>query len=837
MPEDSPDTLFVIGGPEAADSLNPEEGDQDSAHPEIPEVLPLLPVRDIVVFPYMILPLFVGREKSVAAADAALAGDRHLLVLAQKDEKTEDPGPDELHQTGTVALIMRMLKMPDGRLKVLVQGVARARVTGFVQEETHQAARIELLPEREAAEPAPPGPENEALIRNAREQSERILALRGAASPEILSVLSGLSEPGRLADLIASNLRMKVADAQRILETGDPVERLRLINDQLAKEVEVATMQAKIQSMAKEGMDKAQKDFFLREQMKAIRRELGEDEEAADELEEIRAALDKAAPPPEVRKEADKQLRRLSSMHPDSSEATVIRTYLDWIVELPWRKASRDRLDIAKAQAILDEDHYDLAKVKERILEYLSVRKLNPAMKGPILCFVGPPGVGKTSLGRSIARALGRKFVRVSLGGMRDEAEIRGHRRTYIGAMPGRIVQGIKTAGARNPVFVLDEVDKLGADFRGDPSSALLEVLDPEQNHAFSDHYLNVPFDLSKAMFLCTANSLDTIPDALLDRMETIRIPGYTEQEKIAIARAYLLPRQAKANGLKPRDLAFSDEALSRTIREYTREAGLRNLEREIGAVCRKLARRKAEGQKGPFRVTARTLDSFLGAPRFKDDEMEKVLTPGVALGLAWTPYGGEILHIEASTMPGKGKLTLTGKLGEVMKESAQAALSFARSRADRFGIDPDFLDKTDIHIHVPAGATPKDGPSAGVTLVTALISALTNTSVCADICMTGEVTLRGRVLPVGGVKEKILAALAHGMARVVMPVQNRRDLEDIPAELRKKLDVRFVEHVDEIWPLAAITTGTVRPDHAPEKQPKAKPAPRKAAPPATPAA
>jgi ATP-dependent Lon protease len=841
MPDEPLDSLFVIAGPKDADALNPDEGAQDPGHPEIPEVLPLLPVRDIVVFSYMILPLFVGREKSVAAVDAALASGRHLLILAQKDEKTDDPGPDELYATGSVGLIMRMLKMPDGRLKVLVQGVARARVTQFLLDGTHPAARIEIIPEQQAPEPGPLSPENEALIRNAREQSEHILALRGAASPEILSVLAGVSEPGRLADLIASNLRMKVADAQRILETEDPILRLRLINDQLAKEVEVATMQAKIQATAKEGMDKAQKDFFLREQMKAIRRELGEDEEAADELEELTRALDKAGPPPEVRKEADKQMKRLSNMHPDSSEATVIRTYLDWIGELPWKKASRDRLDIAKAQAILDQDHYDLAKVKERILEYLSVRKLNPGMKGPILCFVGPPGVGKTSLGRSIARALGRRFVRVSLGGMRDEAEIRGHRRTYIGAMPGRIIQGVKTAGTRNPVFVLDEVDKLGADFRGDPASALLEVLDPEQNHAFSDHYLNVPFDLSKAMFLCTANSLDTIPDALLDRMETIRIPGYTEQEKIAIARTYLLPRQAKSNGLKEADLGFSDEALSRAIREYTREAGLRNLEREIGSVCRKLARRKAEGEKGPFRVTTRTLETYLGAPRFKDDEMEQVLPPGVALGLAWTPYGGEILHIEASTMPGKGKLTLTGKLGEVMKESAQAALSFARSRADRFGIDPDFLDKTDIHIHVPAGATPKDGPSAGVTLVTALISALTNTSVCADLCMTGEVTLRGRVLPVGGIKEKILAAAAHGMSRVAMPLQNRRDLEDIPAELRKKLDVTFVEHVDEIWPLAAITTGTVRPDHAPpakaeqdrtpkpKAQAKAKPTPAKA--------
>jgi ATP-dependent Lon protease len=693
-----------------------------------------------------------------------------------------------------------MLKMPDGRLKVLVQGISRARVTEFTAVAPYTTARVEPIEEPEPSEEFTL--EQEALLRASREQSEKILTLRGLPSSDIMGVLNSVNDPGRLSDLIASNLRMKVEDAQRILECIAPMDRLNLVNEQLVKEVEVASMQAKIQSMAKEGMDRAQKDFFLREQMKAIRRELGEAEDG-DELDELARALERAGLPVEVKKEADKQFKRLASMHPDSSEATVVRTYLDWIVDLPWKTRSRDRLDIKKARQILDEDHYDLEKVKERILEYLSVRKLNPKMKGPILCFVGPPGVGKTSLGRSIARALGRKFNRMSLGGMRDEAEIRGHRRTYIGAMPGRIIQAIKQAGTMNPVLMLDEVDKIGSDFRGDPSSALLEVLDPEQNVAFSDHYLNVPYDLSKVMFICTANVLDTIPAALLDRMEVIRLPGYTEQEKLKIARRYLLPRQARENGLKPRDISLPDPVLLKIAREYTREAGLRNLEREIGSVCRKLARRKAEGEKGPFRVTAQTVQKLLGVPTYLEDEREKELVPGVAVGLAWTPYGGSVLHIEATTMPGKGTLMTTGKLGEVMKESAQAALSYARSRATALGIDPDFAEKRDIHIHVPAGATPKDGPSAGITLVTALLSALTGTSVASDLAMTGEITLRGRVLPVGGIKEKILAAVAHGMKRVVIPAQNRKDLEDVPAELRRKIEVITIEHIDEIWAIA----------------------------------
>ena len=804
MSDEKPTVILLNDGlPEGADV---EGGaDPDNAQVEIPSELPVLPVRDIVIFNYMILPLFVGREKSVGAVDAALNTNRFILILTQKDEKVDEPTQDDLYTMGTVGMIMRMLKMPDGRLKVLVQGLTRARVKNFTEGDKYQEAEIELLADKPALEP---GPEVEALMRAAREQTEKIMQLRGVASPDVSQVLNSVDEPGKLADLIASNLRVKVEDAQGILECEEPIERLKMVNDQLVKELEVASMQHKIQSMAKEGMDKAQKDFFLREQMKAIKKELGEGGDESEELEELRAALDKAGMPKDVKAEADKQLRRLESMHSDSSEAGVIRTYLDWMVELPWKKASKDRIDIKAAQKILNDDHYDLDKVKERILEYLSVRKLNPKMKGPILCFVGPPGVGKTSLGRSIARSLGRKFVRMSLGGMRDEAEIRGHRRTYIGSMPGRIIQSIKQAGTKNPVIMLDEIDKVGSDFRGDPSSALLEVLDPEQNNTFQDHYLNVPFDLSKVMFICTANVLDTIPGPLRDRMEIIRIPGYTENDKIKIARKYLLPRQLEENGLKPEDATISDAILRKVVREYTREAGLRNLEREVGSVCRKLARRKAEGESGPFRVTPNQIPKMLGVPTYRDDETEKELPPGVATGLAWTPFGGEMLHVEVSTMPGKGKLTLTGKLGDVMKESAQAAVSFARSRAETLGIDPDFAEKNDLHIHVPAGATPKDGPSAGVTLVTALISALTGKPVAPDLAMTGEITLRGRVLPVGGIKEKILAAVSRGMKKVLIPKGNDKDLSEIPPELRRKIDIQTVDLIDEIWPQAQAEAG-----------------------------
>ena len=782
------------------------EGGLTAAMQSIPDTLPVLPERDVVIFNYMILPLFIGREKSVQAVDAALKNGRHLLVCAQKEEGTEDPGPDDLYTVGTVVQVMRMLKMPDSRVKILVQGVSRARVRSFSQVEPFLEAHIETLPETTPKI----DPTVEALLRSVREQSEKVLSLRGLSSPDVLAVLQGVDDPGRLADLIAANMRMKTADAQRILEAEDPLDRLMLVNTQLQREVEVATVQARIQSSAREGMDKAQKDYFLREQLKAIRTELGDkDEEGEEELETLKAALNKAGLPKDVRKEADKQLRRLAGMHADSSEANVVRTYLDWLVELPWKKLSRDRLDIAYAKQILDEDHCGLEKVKDRILEFLSVRKLNPQSKGPILCFAGPPGVGKTSLGRSIARALGRKFQRLSLGGMHDEAEIRGHRRTYIGAMPGRIIQSLKQAGTRNPVVVLDEVDKLGSDFRGDPSSALLEVLDPEQNHTFSDHYLNVPFDLSKVMFLCTANHLETIPAALRDRMEVITLPGYTMQEKAEIARKHLLPKKIKENGLEERDVILEAAALEKVIKEYTREAGLRNLERELSSICRKLARRKAEGKKGPFRVDVADVEKLLGAPRFIEDEKEKKLMPGMALGLAWTPAGGEVLTVEATVMKGKGGLTLTGQLGDVMKESAQAALSYIRSRADDLGVNPSFVSEFDIHVHVPAGATPKDGPSAGVTLTTALISALSGRRVRADLCMTGEITLQGRVLPVGGIKEKILAGVARGLKHVIIPWQNTKDLEDVPKELLKRIAVHPVHHYDELLPLVFEDKGS----------------------------
>lgn len=772
---------------------------------DLPSVLPVLPVRDVVIFNYMIISLYVGRERSVHAIEAALSASRHLLVLTQKDEQLENPGPEDLHTHGTVVNIMRMLKMPDGRLKVLVQGVSRATVKDFAPDEEgnnpYLAARIDLTPEQE---PFKGSIESEALMRTAREESEKLLNLRNISSPDVSAVLSGVDHPGRLADLIAANLRIKTDEAQLILETVDPLERLNLVNNHLAKEVEVSTLQAKIQEQAREGMEKAHKDYFLREQMKAIRSELGEPSDSPeDEISELVEALNKAGLPKDVRKEADKQLKRLSSMHNESSEASVVRTYLEWLAELPWKKTSKDRLDIKRAKQILEDDHLGLDKVKDRILEYLSVRKLNPDSKGPILCLVGPPGVGKTSLGRSVAKALGRKFQRMSLGGVRDEAEIRGHRRTYIGSMPGRVIQSMKQAGTRNPVIMLDEVDKIGSDYRGDPSSALLEVLDPEQNNSFSDHYLGVPFDLSKVMFICTANHLETIPSALLDRMEVIRIPGYTIQEKLAIAKRYLLPRQAKENGLKEGDLPVADEVIQAVIEGYTREAGLRNLEREIGSLCRKIARKKAEGEKGPFEVKHEEVSKYLGIPRYLSEDHEKILPPGMALGLAWTPHGGEVLSVEVATMKGRGGISLTGQLGDVMKESAQAAFSYARSHAAQLGIDADFNKKLDIHFHLPAGATPKDGPSAGVTLLTALISALTGKPVNPKLCMTGEITLRGRVLPVGGIKEKILAAVTKGLTDVCIPKQNVKDLEDIPEELRNKIRVHPAEEISDILPFA----------------------------------
>lgn len=788
------------------DLLNSESLDDQKDNPtdsklELPTKLPVLPVRDVVIFNYTILPLFVGRETSVHAVESALQSSRYLMVLSQKNETVEDPAPGDLYDIGTIVMIMRILKLPDGRLKLLVQGVSRAQALAITKEKNFFEAEVLPLPETDNV---PVTVEVEAMIRAAREQSERILSLRGMASPDIMNVLASIDHPGRLADLIASNLRLKLVDAQNLLACLDPVERLRRVNGFLAQEAEVASMQAQIQESAREGMDKAQREYFLREQLKAIRKELGDGpSNEEDDLEELATALKKANLPEAVEKEAKKQLKRLGTMHNESSEASVLRTYLEWLAELPWSKLSRDRLDINKAAVILNDDHYGLEKVKDRILEFLSIRKLNPKAKSPILCFVGPPGVGKTSLGRSIARSLGRQFQRMSVGGIRDEAEIRGHRRTYVGALPGRIIQSLKQAGTRNPVIMLDEVDKVGADYRGDPSSALLEVLDPEQNSSFSDHYLNLPFDLSKVMFICTANHLDTIPGPLLDRMEVIRIAGYTLQEKLGIAKRYLVPRQTEENGLKKNDLVLPDDVIATIITEYTREAGVRNLEREIGAVCRKIARKKATGTKPPFKITEKVLHNLLGAPRFMDEELDLVTEPGIAVGLAWTPYGGEVLHVEVSTMQGKGGISLTGQLGDVMKESAQAAISYARSHAEKLGIDPEFHSKLDIHVHVPAGATPKDGPSAGVTMAAALISALTGIPIKPYLCMTGEITLRGKVLPVGGIKEKILAAVAHGRKEVIIPKQNKKDLEDIPADLLAQIRVHFAEKLDDVINIA----------------------------------
>jgi ATP-dependent Lon protease len=761
----------------------------------IPTELPMLAVRDVVVFPNMVLPLFVGRETSVLAIEAALAQDRLIFLATQKDQSVENPEPEDIFSVGTVSLILRMLKLPDGRLKILVQGKAKAMVQEYLKERPYFLVATEVLPETTIAEISP---EAEALMRNAREMSEKILTLKGIMSPDLLAILESIEDPGHLADLVAANLRLKIEEAQMVLEEMDPIRSLIKVNDFLRKEMEVSAIQAKIQNQAREEMDRTQREYFLREQLRAIKRELGDLDETSKEMEEYRLKITQARMPKQAEEDALKQLSRLEQMHPDAAEASIVRTYLDWLVSLPWSKSTRDKLEVKEAKIILDEDHFDLEKVKDRILEYLSVRKLNKKMKGPILCFVGPPGVGKTSLGQSIARAMGRKFVRISLGGMRDEAEIRGHRRTYIGALPGRIIQGVKNAGSNNPVFILDEVDKIGMDFRGDPAAALLEVLDPEQNHSFSDHYLNVAFDLSRVMFITTANLVDPIPSALRDRMEVIRLAGYTEEEKLEIVRRHLLPRQLTENGLRSQDFKISTEVIRQVITHYTLEAGLRNLEREIGSLCRKVARRIAEGEKGPFAVTRANLHLYLGPPRYLP-EGEVGNEVGVATGLAWTQVGGETLAVEASLMKGKGQLTLTGQLGDVMKESGQAALSYARARADRLNLSPDFYEKLDIHIHVPAGATPKDGPSAGVTMATALVSALTQIPVRRDVAMTGEITLRGKVLPIGGLKEKAIAALRARVKKVIIPEANKKDLVEIPKNVKRRIKFVAVADMDEV--------------------------------------
>jgi ATP-dependent Lon protease len=779
-----------------------EGSEGKSAQVEIPDVLPLLPIRDIVIYPYMMLPLFVGRDVSIRAVEEALSRDRLIFLVAQKNSAEENPNPVDIHRVGTIASIMRMLKLADGRVKILVQGLSKGEIDTYLKERPFFEVKIHKVIEP-ALEEVPI--EVEALMRNAKEKIEQILNLKNLP-PEIVMVTDNITDPGVLADLVASNLRLKIDESQAILEILDPIERLKKVNDLLSRELELSTMQARIQNQAKEEMTKTQRDYFLREQLKQIQQELGEGDERAEEIKELRRQIDKAKMPPEVKREAEKQLKRLEQMHPESSEASLVRTYLDWLVDLPWSKRTKDNLNIAKAKQVLDEDHYDLEKIKDRILEYLAVNKLKRKIKGPILCFIGPPGVGKTSLGRSIARALGRNFVRISLGGVRDEAEIRGHRRTYVGALPGRIIQGIKQAGSNNPVFMLDEIDKVGADFRGDPSAALLEVLDPEQNHSFSDHYLNLPFDLSNVLFICTANLLDPVPPALADRMEVLQLSGYTNEEKLEIARKYLIPRQLEDNGISGEHLEISDDAVLRIIAEYTKEGGLRNLEREIASICRKVARKIAEGKTELTRITRANIHLFLGSPKFLPEAEQEKHEIGVATGLAWTSTGGEILYVEASLSKGRGNLTLTGQLGEVMKESAQAAVSYARAHAKKLGFEEDFYQKLDIHIHVPAGAIPKDGPSAGITMATALISALTRRPVSRDVAMTGEITLRGRVLPVGGLKEKSLAAFRAGVKTIVIPDRNRKDLDEIPKGLRRKLQWVLASNMSDVLKLALLS-------------------------------
>ena len=764
---------------------------------EVPESLPILPVRDIVIFPYMILPLFVGRDVSIKAIEQAMDDDKLILLVSQKDVNIENPTKEDLYTVGTVGTILRMLKLPDGRLKILVQGFAKAKITEFINTEPYYSGRIEKIFDDKQSDLSV---EVEALMRNVKEFVDKSLALGKSFLPDIIVLIENIEEPGRLADLVASNLGLKADLAQELLEETDPIVRLQKISEILGREVDLLLVQQKIQSDVKGEIDKTQREYFLREQMKAIQKELGEIDEKTEEIMELRQKIDQAKMPEKVEKEAMKQINRLEKMHQDSAEAGTIRTYIDWLVEIPWSKSTKDNLNLKKAKKVLDEDHYDLEKIKERILEYLGVRKLKDKMKGPILCLVGPPGVGKTSLGKSIARALGREFFRMSLGGMRDEAEIRGHRRTYVGAMPGRIIQGIKTTGTNNPVFMLDEVDKIGMDFRGDPASALLEVLDPEQNNSFADHYLGVPFDLSNVMFITTANQIDPIPSPLRDRMETLSLSGYTAEEKIGIARNYLIPKQLTEHGITEKNITINNNALLQVITHYTGEAGVRNLEREIANLCRKVARKIAEGNKiKKYSISSSNLSKYLGVPKYLPEEEIKKDEVGVSTGLAWTEAGGDIIYIESTIMKGKGGLNLTGQLGDVMKESAHAALSYIRSKAKKLGISNTVFSNNDIHVHVPAGAIPKDGPSAGITMATSLASAFTGRSVHKNIAMTGEVTLRGRVLPIGGLKEKSLAAKRMGSHTIIIPKRNEKDLEDIPKYIRKDLKFVPVETMDEV--------------------------------------
>ncbi|NCN95269.1 MAG: endopeptidase La [Bdellovibrionales bacterium] len=791
---------------------------------DVPDSLPLLPVRDIVVFPYMILPLYVGRDSSIKAVEESLSKNRLIFLASQKDIAEENPTQDSIYPVGTVAMIMRMRKLSDGRVKVLIQGVCKARITEFNNSSPFFETKIEKI---EEAKHTSSEVEVEALIRTAKEHLEKIIGLGRMLSPDILLVLDDVTDPGRLSDLIASNLGLKVAEAQKVLETDGPVERLKLVNQILATEFEVLKTQSKLNNHGqKEDGNRAQREHFLREQMRAIKNELGDGggDPKAEELEEMREKINKAGMPEKVQEEANKQLARLERMHPDASEASMVRTYLDWMVDLPWNVSTPDNLDLARAKDILDQDHYDLHKAKDRVLEFLAVRKLKEKdMKGPILCFVGPPGVGKTSLGKSIARSMGREYHRIALGGVKDEAEIRGHRRTYVGAMPGKVIQALKQVKTNNPVIVLDEIDKLGSDFRGDPSAAMLEVLDPEQNSAFKDNYLNVDFDLSNVLFIATANVFENIPAALRDRMETLHISGYTDNDKLLIAKQHLVQRQMEGNGITEKQIEFTDEGLAFLIAHYTREAGLRNLEREIGSVCRKVAKKFVFGEIDRVVVTAESVQDLLGPAKYLKEERLKEDQVGVVTGLAWTQAGGEVLYVEALKMKGKGGLTLTGQLGDVMKESAQAAASYARANADWLEIDPDWFDEHQIHIHLPAGSIPKDGPSAGVTLATALISIATGVPVKKDVAMTGEITLSGRVLPVGGIREKCLAAMTHGVTTIILPISNKKDVSEIPDEFKSKMNFIFVENLDEVFALALDRSAeTKKPVGRPAKKGKA---------------
>jgi ATP-dependent Lon protease len=786
---------------------------------EIRERIPLLPLRDIVIYPYMTIPLLVGRVASVNAIEQAVQKDRMVFVLAQKKPEVADPGSRDLFRVGTVVRVLQLFRLPDGTMRVLVEGICRGKVKKFFPAEESMSASVTVIQDDEKA-----SPEIEALQRNVLATFNDYVHLNRRVPDEVLATANNITNPTLLSYTVSAHLLLKVPVKQAILEQNDLAQRFTLLSKTLASELEILKLERKIEGQVRNQVSKNQKEFYLNEQLKAIRKELGYQNEFSNEVDELVEQVKKAKMPKEVHDKAMKELDKLGKMSFMSPEATVVRNYIDWLVSLPWAVETEDHAEIKEVEKILNEDHYGLKKVKERILEYLAVMKLSGSLKGPILCFVGPPGVGKTSLGKSIARALGRKFVRMSLGGVRDEAEIRGHRRTYIGSMPGRIVQALKRAGSRNPVLLLDEIDKLGTDFRGDPASALLEVLDPEQNHAFNDHYLEVDFDLSQVMFLTTANSLYSIPPALQDRMEIVRLPGYLEFEKVAIAREFLVPKQLKAHGLQPEDLSITDRALRTVSRDYTRESGVRSLEREIASICRKVAKRKAVAEKPrPIRITEKRVASFLGAPKYLDSQIERRVRIGVATGLAWTEVGGDLLNVEVSVLPGSGALVMTGKLGEIMKESGQAALSYTRSRAEALGLDKKFYKEVDVHVHLPEGAIPKDGPSAGITIATALVSALTGVPTREDVAMTGEITLLGTVLPIGGLNEKVVAATRAGVKTVIIPKQNEKDVKELPEAVRQGVAFRLVETMDEVLEIA-LKPG--EPRAAVPAEPEAKPHP-----------